>query len=119
MKMFYATIAMMAFLGALAAPVSAGEMRGMAGMKGGDNKAQAGQRHMGQGTVNKVDAKAGKVTLAHGPIQSLAWPAMTMDFPVKDNSLLNNLKPGMKVEFELEKGSGNEYVIANIKSAKP
>jgi Cu(I)/Ag(I) efflux system protein CusF len=40
--------------------------------------------HKAVGTVKKVDQAAGRVTLAHEPIPSLKWPAMTMGFGVKD-----------------------------------
>ena len=46
-----------------------------------------------------VDAKAGKINLSHGPIASLDWPGMTMDFDVQDMALLTDLKPGQKVTF--------------------
>jgi Cu(I)/Ag(I) efflux system membrane fusion protein len=33
--------------------------------------------HRGEGIVEAIDLSHGKVTLSHGPIASLAWPAMT------------------------------------------
>src|SRR5712691_11603430 len=48
------------------------EMRGM----GADKKSEA-KTHKGVGTVKKVDAAAGTVTIAHGPIRSINWPAMS------------------------------------------
>ncbi len=32
------------------------------------------------GTVQAVDAAASKITIAHGPVEVLQWPAMTMAF---------------------------------------
>ena len=74
--------------------------------------------HAGQGTVNRVDANAGKVNLTHGPISSLKWPGMTMDFAVKDQKLLAGIKPGQKVEFKLSEQSKGQYVITDIVQAK-
>jgi Cu(I)/Ag(I) efflux system membrane fusion protein len=79
--------------------------------------AAAAQVHKGEGTVHHVNVPAGKVNMAHGPIKSLNWPAMTMDFRVKDKAVLAGLKPGQRVEFELEK-SGGQYVITRITTAK-
>ena len=70
--------------------------------------------HKGTGTVKKVDAAAGRVTLAHGPIPSLKWPAMTMGFAVKDKSLLGKLAPEKKVEFEFVQ-QGSNYIITSAK----
>jgi Cu/Ag efflux protein CusF len=39
-----------------------------------------GAGHQAEGTVDSVDAKAGTINLSHGPVASLKWPAMTMDF---------------------------------------
>lgn len=77
----------------------------------------AAQTHQGRGLVNKINVEAGKVNLVHEPIQSLKWPKMTMDFNVENKSSLADIKPGMKVDFELSKfGSG--YRITRILPAK-
>ena len=55
----------------------------------------------GTGVVKKIDAKAGTVTIDHGPIKALNWGAMTMPFKVSDASLLSGLKVGSKVSFQL------------------
>ncbi|MGN5376201.1 copper-binding protein (plasmid) [Sphingomonas panni] len=34
----------------------------------------------GSGTITAVDAKGGTVTIKHGPIPTIGWPAMTMTF---------------------------------------
>ena len=67
--------------------------------------------HRGEGTVDAVDTMQTSVTLTHGPIASLKWPAMTMDFKVKDAVLLRTLKPGQKIAFEMVAGAPGEYVI--------
>lgn len=125
------TVVVMTLLGVLSLPALADSgMHDMPGMKGqpmgemkGHNmsgmgdKTQTKNTYRGQGTVNGVDAKAGKVNLSHGPIESLGWPAMTMGFPVKDAVMLEGMKSGMKVDFDLEKIDG-KYRIVSITPSK-
>ncbi len=73
--------------------------------------------HRGEGRVEAVDAKTASVTLAHGPIPTLKWPAMTMDFKVKDAALLRTLKPGQKIDFDTVAGAPGEYVIVRAQAA--
>jgi Cu(I)/Ag(I) efflux system periplasmic protein CusF len=77
-----------------------------------DKKIQ-GPSHKASGTITKVDPAAGRVTIAHGPVQTLKWPAMTMTFGVGDKALLDRARPGKKVEFEFAK-QGSDYVIVKI-----
>ena len=70
--------------------------------------------HKGVGTVKKIDAAAGRVTLAHGPIPSLKWSAMTMTFTVKDKALLGKFSRDKKVEFEFVQ-QGKDYVVTSVK----
>lgn len=72
------------------------------------------QTHHAMGVVKKVDAKAGLVTIAHDPVKSMNWPAMTMGFQVKDKMLLDQVSVGKKVEFDFEQGSKG-YVVTAIK----
>jgi Cu/Ag efflux protein CusF len=70
--------------------------------------------HQAQGKVVEIDAKALSVTISHGAIASLKWPAMTMDFTLANSALLKDLKPGAPIAFELvERGKG-EWVITKI-----
>lgn len=68
-------------------------------------------------TVKKIDAAAGKVTLAHGTIVNLDMPAMTMSFKVKDPVKLKPLKEGDKVRFRAVDAGGVLTVLA-IEPAK-
>lgn len=70
--------------------------------------------HKAMGTVKKVNAKAGVVTLAHEPIKSLNWPSMTMGFKVKDKMLMDRLTDGKKVKFEFVQDD-KDYVITGVK----
>ena len=55
----------------------------------------------GPGLVKSVDLKAGTVTIAHDPIPSIGWPAMTMTFPVAEPSSLNGVKAGSTISFDV------------------
>ncbi|WP_371130663.1 efflux RND transporter periplasmic adaptor subunit [Rhodoferax sp.] len=72
--------------------------------------------HQASGTVDGVDLKEGTISLNHGPIASLKWPAMTMEFKAANPALLQALKPGAKVDFEFVERQPGEWVIT---SAKP
>lgn len=52
--------------------------------------------------VVAVDLDAGRITLAHEPIPALNWPAMTMDFMVRDAQQIAAVKAGDTVRFELD-----------------
>jgi Cu(I)/Ag(I) efflux system protein CusF len=88
------------------------DMRGMDAPK--PTVARVQPTHMATGVVKKVDAQAGTVTLAHEPVKSLNWPAMTMGFQVKDKMLLDKFAVGKKLDFEFVQGS-NGYVVTAVK----
>jgi Cu/Ag efflux protein CusF len=52
--------------------------------------------------VQSVDTSAKTVTIAHQPIESLGWPAMTMSFKVTKPELLEQVSAGEKVDFTLD-----------------
>lgn len=71
----------------------------------GDAKPDAAAAAQGMGVVKSIDLAAGKVTIAHGPIASLGWPAMTMAFSASPE-LLKSAKEGEHVEFEFTQHDG-------------
>lgn len=73
--------------------------------------------HQAEGTVDGIDLKEGTITLNHGPVASLKWPAMTMEFKAANASLLKDLKPGSKVAVEFVERQPGEWVITSVKSA--
>ena len=74
----------------------------------------AAASHVGTGVVREVDTAHGVVTIAHDPIASLKWPAMTMNFVVKDRKLFNRLPVDQKVEVEFVQ-QGADYVVIAVK----
>ena len=88
-------------------------------MKGTDRGAlsrsdKSQKTHRAVGVVKKIDLQAGRVSLAHEPVKSLNWPAMTMAFQVEDKAMLDKLAEGRKVEVAFEQ-RGKAYVITSIK----
>ena len=73
-----------------------------------------GVSHQADGTVDSVDAKAGTISLSHGPVPSLKWPAMTMEFKAANASLLQGLKPGAKIAIEFIERQPGEWVITRV-----
>ncbi|MDP1558362.1 MAG: efflux RND transporter periplasmic adaptor subunit [Nitrosomonas sp.] len=73
--------------------------------------------HRGEGSIQAIDFAHSMVTLAHGPIASLQWPAMIMDFRVLEPTSLQLLKPGQKIIFDLAEESAGELVIVRIQPA--
>jgi len=91
-----------------------------AGLRGALDRLQtpAGEAmHKGTGKVTSIDPAASRIELDHDPIASLKWPAMTMEFALRDKALLGGLKPGDRVEFELrsEPGKQGDYVIESLR----
>ena len=74
------------------------------------------QRGTGAGTVTAIDAGKGSVTLDHGAIAGLNWPAMQMGFEAKPEQLAG-LQVGDKVDFEVE-WNGKTGSLTSIREAQ-
>ncbi|MGJ7914783.1 copper-binding protein [Massilia sp. LXY-6] len=112
MKTLSIAIITLALTAPTAAFAQATQMDGMAmGQSGKETKAAV---HQATGVVKNVDAGNGKVTLEHGPVKTLNWPAMTMTFGVKDKGLLDKLRAGQRVQVEFQE-QGGSYVITSVK----
>ena len=75
---------------------AADNMSNMPGM----SAAPVAKHGKGVGVIRAIDAKAGTLTIQHGPIPSVSWPAMTMTFKAKPASLLTGLRVGQTVGFD-------------------
>lgn len=71
-------------------------------------------KHHAVAVVKKVDKARGTVRLDHQAVKSLNWPAMTMNFAVKDKRVLDKLSVGRKVNVEFVK-QGSEFVVTAAK----
>ena len=60
--------------------------------------ANVAPRHTGSGKIEAITRDA--MTLSHGPIPSLKWGAMTMDFKLHRGGVPRGLEAGDRVDFE-------------------
>lgn len=65
------------------------------------------------GTIEAIDPAARTITIAHGPVPELEWPAMTMTFQAPGIDLAS-FKPGDRVAFDLS-ASGMKATVTTIK----
>lgn len=70
----------------------------------------------GTGTVTAVDPGKGTVTLDHGEIAELQWPAMKMGFSAKPDQL-KGIAVGDRVAFEIDWDGKAGTVTAIAKSS--
>ena len=77
----------------------------------------AAEAAMATGEVRKVDKEAGKVTIKHGPLESLGMPPMTMVFRVADPAMLDKMKEGDKINFAADKVQG-AFTVTKVEPAK-
>jgi Cu(I)/Ag(I) efflux system protein CusF len=73
----------------------AADMSGMA-----SSPAPTTKTGKGEGVITAIDLKADTVTIQHGPISAVGWPAMTMTFKATPAALLKGLKVGQKIGFD-------------------
>lgn len=71
------------------------------------------KQHKASGTVTKVDREKSRVTIKHGAVATLDWPAMTMTFAVKERKLMEKLQQGKEVQFQFAQ-QGKDYVITGV-----
>jgi Cu(I)/Ag(I) efflux system protein CusF len=85
-------------------------------MGNNEGKDSSKSTSMSDGEVKAVDKKYKNITLKHGPIKSktVEMGPMTMSFPVKDPSLLSNIKVGDKVKFTAENVDNTATVTSLI-----
>lgn len=70
---------------------------------------------LAQGEVRKLDKAAAKITIRHGDIPSIAMPPMTMVFTVKEAALLDSVKAGDKVRFDVIQ-EGGKLIVTRLEA---
>ena len=63
--------------------------------------AQAPVQGTAVGRIDAIDLQARTITISHGPVPALEWPAMTMTFQAPDANLEGS-RPGDEIEFDFE-----------------
>ncbi len=77
--------------------------------------ASGGTPATASGTVESVDPATGKIVIAHGPVEALEWPAMTMGFDATPEQIAA-VNAGQTVTFEFV-SQGSENTITSITPA--
>lgn len=95
-----------------ATPEAAAPAAGADGMDGMQRDPATATTASATGTVQAVDASAGTVTIDHGPVDALQWPAMTMTFQAPGVDLAA-IEKGDQVSFEFT-STGMDGTITSI-----
>lgn len=95
----------------LAGAISAAVVAGMA--------AAANAPYSAVGVVQQADPAARTVMVSHEPVQSLNWPAMTMQFAVPEPALFERLPAGRQVAFEFVSQDVGWRIVNAIPLAEP
>ena len=74
-------------------------------------------RHVGEATVEAI--AGGAMTLSHGPIPSLKWGPMTMDFQLPAGGAPRNVQVGDKVTFEFFMGRDDLPQLTSVTPTAP
>jgi len=72
--------------------------------------------YQADGTLEEFDPATGTVSISHGPVPALQWPAMTMDFAVTRPELLSALTPGSRIRFGFEQREPGEFIVTRIEA---
>jgi len=75
----------------------------------GEDMAQAELKYSA-GTIKKIDAKKGKVTIKHGHLVNLDMPGMTMIFRA-DKDMISEMSVGQDIEFVEDRIKGKVTIV--------
>jgi Cu(I)/Ag(I) efflux system membrane fusion protein len=79
--------------------------------------AKAPGTHIAEGKIESVEPEG--ITISHGPVPSLQWPAMTMGFSKPDPNAFAGVKAGDTVRFEFKEGGPMGYMLLSIQPVQP
>ena len=87
----------------------------------GQNAASPGAAANAANTAQTVYSASGsvtaltrdRVTISHGPVEGLGWPAMTMTFQAGEPAMLQGISVGDRVSFQFRQ-NGTDYPLAAI-----
>jgi Cu(I)/Ag(I) efflux system membrane fusion protein len=88
------------------------------GMEPGHDKA-ATETVFGSGIVDAIDMEARRLRVSHGPIDSLGWTAMTMEFDVLPGVELEKVEADKNIHFSIVQNEVGDYVIETIHLVDP
>lgn len=82
----------------------------------GGPAAAGGASHTGTAKVEAIGKDA--ITLSHGPIPSLKWPPMTMDFKPPKAGVPAGIAPGADISFDFVQTPQGEFEITAMRAQK-
>jgi len=115
MTYIYRTLFISAASAALLASTASAQMQGHDGHmmdKAGHDRAS----HMVEAvaTVTKIMPSEGRISLSHGAIPEVSWPAATMKFPIGDKISTSDLAPGDRVQFTLHRAENGALPLVEL-----
>ena len=70
-----------------------------------------------EGEVRNVDKTAGRLTIKHGAMPKFDMPPMTMAYRVKHKAMLDHLKAGDKIKFDVD-SVGGEFTVLRLEKVR-
>jgi Cu/Ag efflux protein CusF len=103
-------------------PFAAALALGLATAACGDNRTAGrdesgsaeGDAYSATGTITEISDD--RITISHGPVEGLGWPAMTMTFRANAAETVQGVRVGDRVEFQFRK-AGGQYAITSLSKA--
>ncbi len=83
-----------------------------ANVEGAAEVSEPGQTYSGTGNVTGLSAD--QVSISHGPIEGLGWPAMTMSFTAPEG-MADGVQSGSNVSFSFRQ-QGGTYVLTSLET---
>jgi len=94
-----------------------GEAPDEAGRQGeAEEQEQEATTYSATGTIEKIGPRS--VTLRHGPVPRLDWPAMTMAFAIEGPAQLRGLEHGDRVQFTFTQSDAGPRVVSIRKAGQ-
>ena len=81
------------------------------GADAGPAASQAGKVYSAAGEVTAIAGN--QVTISHGPVEGLGWPAMTMSFGAGSPETIEGVSVGDRVSFEFHRDNG-AYTLTSL-----
>jgi Cu/Ag efflux protein CusF len=80
----------------------------------GPTPSQGAQTYSAAGQVTAIAGD--RVTIAHGPVEGIGWPAMTMNFRTGAPEMVQGVQAGDRISFEFRQ-DGEAYVLTSLRKA--
>jgi Cu(I)/Ag(I) efflux system protein CusF len=75
---------------------------------------EAGTEASAEGTITNIDEEAGTITIDHGPVPEVEWPAMTMGFEANETQR-STVAVGDEVNFTFENSAAGATILSITK----